>query len=289
MPTSRAVVVLGMHRSGTSALTRGVQALGVYLGDNFLDTRPDNPTGYWEDKAIVALNDRVLASFGLHWEEVGLIGDSKWDRPALGALRREAIDYIRERFGRRPLWGFKDPRTIRVLPFWRDVFRQADVAASYLVAVRNPLSVAQSLLQRQGMPTIVAHRLWLVYVVPYLSEIRHGTFAIIDYDEFLRAPRAQLERIAMTLELPDGEGRADAVSAYVDSFVDTTLRHSKFSLYDFDASPGITPLTSHAYRWLFELAADRLGHDAPEFWSAWETLVALVRTQIDRAEGSRCS
>ena len=122
-----------------------------------------------------------------------------------------------------------------------------------------------------------------------LDPIFATSSGIIDYDEFLRAPRAQLERIATTLELPDGEGRADAVSAYVDSFVDTTLRHSRFSLYDFDASPGITPLTSHAYRWLFELAADRLGHDAPEFWSAWETLVALVRTQIDRAEGSRCS
>jgi O-antigen biosynthesis protein len=289
MPTSRAVVVLGMHRSGTSALARGMQSLGVYLGDNFLDTRPDNPTGYWEDKTIVALNDRVLAAFGLHWEDVGLIRDSDWARPELVALRREALEYVRASLAQRPLWGFKDPRTIRVLPFWRHVFRDADIAASYLVAVRNPLSVAQSLLQRQAMPTIVAHRLWLVYVVPYLREVRDAKFAIIDYDEFLRAPRAQLERVAAMLELPHDQDRADAVSAYVESFVDTTLRHTRFSLYDFDASPGITPLTSHAYRWLFELAADRLGHDAPEFWSAWETLVGLVRTQIDRADASGCS
>jgi hypothetical protein len=278
-----------MHRSGTSALTRGLQSLGVYLGNNFLDTQPDNPTGYWEDKTIVDFNDRVLAAFGLHWEEVGLIRDPQWELPELAALRREAIDYIRASLARRPIWGFKDPRTIRVLPFWRDVFREADIAASYLVAVRNPLSVAQSLLQRQGMPTIVGHRLWLVYVVPYLSELRNGGYAVIDYDEFLRAPRAQLERVATMLDLPRDQERADAVSTYVDTFVDTTLRHSKFSLYDFDASPGITPLTSHAYRWLFELASDRLGHDSPEFWSAWETLVSLVRTQIDRADWPRCS
>jgi hypothetical protein len=53
MPTSRAIVVLGMHRNGTSVLTRALKTLGVFIGDNFLETRPDNPTGYWEDKTIV--------------------------------------------------------------------------------------------------------------------------------------------------------------------------------------------------------------------------------------------
>ena len=50
MPSSRAVLVLGMHRSGTSAIARGLAALGVFLGDDFLDAKPENPTGYWEDK-----------------------------------------------------------------------------------------------------------------------------------------------------------------------------------------------------------------------------------------------
>ena len=70
MSSSRAVLVLGMHRSGTSALARAVQMLGVYLGNNFLSPRPDNPTGYWEDKHICDLNERLLAAFGLKWEDV---------------------------------------------------------------------------------------------------------------------------------------------------------------------------------------------------------------------------
>ncbi|HEY2475861.1 MAG TPA: hypothetical protein VGI19_13820, partial [Candidatus Cybelea sp.] len=60
MPTSRAVLVLGMHRSGTSAIARGVAALSVYLGCDFLDAQPENPTGYWEDRNLVAIDDRVL-------------------------------------------------------------------------------------------------------------------------------------------------------------------------------------------------------------------------------------
>ena len=64
MTTSRAVLLLGMHRSGTSVVARGLQALSVYLGDDFLDKQPENPTGYWEDKGIVDLNERVLDELG---------------------------------------------------------------------------------------------------------------------------------------------------------------------------------------------------------------------------------
>ena len=67
-----------MHRSGTSALARGLQMLGVYLGNDFLSPQPDNPTGYWEDKNICELNERLLAVFGLRWEDVALIDDARW-------------------------------------------------------------------------------------------------------------------------------------------------------------------------------------------------------------------
>ena len=87
MPSSRAVLVLGMHRSGTSALARGLQTLGVYLGNDFISPKPDNPTGYWEDRNIFEINERLLAVFGLKWEEVALIDDARWDEPGVEALR----------------------------------------------------------------------------------------------------------------------------------------------------------------------------------------------------------
>src|ERR1700683_5721745 len=85
MPSSRAVLVLGMHRSGTSALARGLQMLGVYLGNHFISPNPDNPTGYWEDRNIFGLNERLLAVFGLKWEEVALIDDARWDESGVEA------------------------------------------------------------------------------------------------------------------------------------------------------------------------------------------------------------
>ena len=90
-----------------------------------------------------------------------------------------------------PLWGFKDPRTIRLLPFWHSVLRRLEVDECYLVVIRNPRSVANSLSRRHGMDGITAHLLWLVYIVPYLSKIANRPFIVADYDLVMADPRAQ--------------------------------------------------------------------------------------------------
>jgi hypothetical protein len=280
MPSSRAVLVIGMHRSGTSALARGLQMLGVYLGNNFLDTRPDNPTGYWEDKNIYELNERLLAALGLKWEEVALIDDTRWHRPEVEVLLAEAVEYLRSHFVSHPLWGFKDPRTIRLLPFWQSVLRRLDVHVSYLVVIRNPRSVAQSLLKRHGMEEITAHFLWLVYMVPYLSEIAGKPFIVADYDMVMADPRQQIERIARGLKIPLDEGATTAIKQFAGDFLDPNLRHSFFKESDFDTNPRLRPLTREAYLWLRRIAEDRIATDSLQFWSAWErsrqTLQGLV-------------
>jgi hypothetical protein len=274
MPTNqepaRAVLILGMHRSGTSAFARGMQALGVYLGTNFLDTRPDNPTGYWEDKQICELNERLLAEFGLKWTDASLIDPASWRQPAVESLRAEAAKYLRVNFMGHTLWGYKDPRTVRVLPFWQSVVRRLKVDECYLVAIRNPLSVAASLFQRQGMDTVTAHRLWLVYIVPYLNELTNHRFVVADYDLLMAQPQGQLERIARALDIPLDEHTRGEVRVFAEEFLDTRLRHSLFSEYDFDWEHNLTPLAREAYLWLRQLATDQMASNSSRFWSAWE-------------------
>ncbi len=131
--------------------------LGVYLGNDFLCAKPDKPTGYWEDRNIYEINERLLAVLGLKWEDISLIDDARWQEPEVEALLAEAIEYLRSQFLSYPLWGFKDPRTIRLLPFWQSALRRLEVDESYLVVLRNPRSVASSLLHRQGMNGVTAH------------------------------------------------------------------------------------------------------------------------------------
>jgi hypothetical protein len=103
MPSSRGVLVLGMHRAGTSLVTCGIKALGIYMGDDFVDPQFDNPRGYWEDRNVVDLNQRVLSAFGLKWERPDLLTDAQWREPEIEAMRLEAIEHIRANFSSHPL------------------------------------------------------------------------------------------------------------------------------------------------------------------------------------------
>jgi hypothetical protein len=273
-----------MHRSGTSALARGLQMLGVYLGSDFLSPQPDNPTGYWEDRNIFEINERLLAAFGLKWEDVALIDDARWHNQAVESLLAEAVQYLRSQFVSHPLWGFKDPRTIRLLPFWRSALHLLEVDECYLVVIRNPRSVANSLMRRHGMDAVTAHLLWLVYVVPNLSLIADQPLIVADYDLVMSDPYQELERIARGLDIPlDDTGKA-RIGQFASNFLDANLRHSFFNVSDFELDLNLPPLTREAYLWLRWLATDRTATDSPQFWGAWERSRKAVQRLI--ASGS---
>jgi hypothetical protein len=271
-----------MHRSGTSALARGLQMVGVYLGNDFLTAQPDNPTGYWEDRNIYEINERLLSVFGLKWEDVALIENARWHEQAVEPLLAEAVHYLRSQFVSHPLWGFKDPRTIRLLPFWRSALHRLEVDESYLIVIRNPRSVANSLMRRHGMDAVTAHLLWLAYVVPNLSLIADQRFIVADYDLVMADPRQELERIARGLDIPlDDTGRA-GIEQFASNFLDANLRHSFFNASDFELDLNLPPLTREAYLWLRWLATERTTADSPQFWAAWERSRKAVRRLIAR-------
>src|SRR5215470_11882242 len=140
----RFIVVLGAGRSGTSAITRGLQALGVELGDQLRPAGGKNPTGFFEDESLMTINKRLRKALGLRVESVSLIEPHHWQLPAVRALQQVAIETIRRRFHHYSLWGYKYAGTLRLLPFWRTVYHALDLDVRYVMAVRNPMSVARS-------------------------------------------------------------------------------------------------------------------------------------------------
>lgn len=256
-----------MHRSGTSAVARGIATLGVYLGDDFLDAQPENPTGYWEDKGIVELDERVLQALGLRWDDVAPIAPAAFRRFRIRMLHAAAVRYVKRTFASHPIWGFKDPRTIRLLPFWRSVLSKCGADDAYVVAIRNPRSVEASLFRRQSMDAATAQRLWLAHMVPYLHLIRGRPMVVVDYDLLMREPGVQLERIARALNLPEPDPRE--IDRFAADFLDETLRHSVFDPADVDAASDLGRQTQRAYRLLYELATERLAPNHA-FWRAWQ-------------------
>ena len=67
---SRALLILGMHRSGTSAVTGALALRGVYLGQDLMPPGPDNPRGFWEHAGVVAIHERLLEALDRRWDDL---------------------------------------------------------------------------------------------------------------------------------------------------------------------------------------------------------------------------
>jgi hypothetical protein len=288
----RAIVVVGVGRSGTSAITRGLQALGVELGDELRRGRGKNPTGFFEDEALRHLTRRLKRALGVIGASVRPIATEEYSVPAIAVLQAEAAEALRQRLGSHRLWGFKHGRTLRFLPFWQEVFRALDLDVSYVVATRNPLSVARSrgkLDERRGVQE-KSDLEWLANVVPNLRMLRGHRFVVVDYDRLMADPGAELRRIATVLELPLTAETGAAVRAYADEFLRGGMRHSHFTDEDLARDPRMNPLTRDAYRCLYRLATLDTDPDSPELWREWRgfedqvALMAPALRYVDKVE-----
>ncbi|MFQ5659630.1 MAG: sulfotransferase family protein [Gammaproteobacteria bacterium] len=288
----RAVLIIGAGRSGTSAVAHGVQVLGVDLGDHFKRATRKNPTGFFEDAELLDLSKRVRRKLGLRADSVALIDASAWQQPGIATLQERAGKIIQRRFMHSPIWGFKYGRTLSILPFWQAVFAELGIEPSFVIATRNPLSVARSrarLDTRRGTQE-KSDLEWLVSIVPYFRQLRGQRFMVIDYDLLMQEPQAQLRRLARQLQLPHDAQTEQAVQDYARHFLASDLRHSHFNNEDLGRDLHLNVLTRDAYRWLYRLAADELTADNEMMWQDWqrieEALMAMapVLSHIDRVE-----
>ena len=270
----QAVFIIGAGRSGTSVLTRGIQALGVDLGNRFKHATRKNPTGFFEDAELLALSKKVRRALGLRADSVRLLDDGEWDAPKIEALRGQAVAIIQRRFASAPAWGFKYGRTLRLLPFWEPVLRQLEQDPVYVLALRNPLSVARSRAKLDARRGVQEHSdlEWLVSIVPYFSRLRGAPLVVVDYDLLMEAPAAQLRRVAQVLNLPTDSDSGAAIDRFAADFLKSGMRHSRFDLNDLE-------LCRDAFLLLHRLAGDEISVDAPQFWQAWSVIEQGLATQ----------
>jgi hypothetical protein len=271
----RAVVVLGVGRSGTSAITRGVAALGVELGDRLRTaTWLKNPTGFYEDADLLRINKRLKAILRVRGDSVRLLEDGWWLQPEVERLQAEAVATIRRRFGNCALWGYKYARTLRFMPFWTRVFDAAGLDVGYLMAIRNPLSVARSRARLDPWRGTQEQSdlEWLVNVVPYFRQVRGRPLAVVDFDLFMADPATQLGRVARLLDLPLTADVQASVRTFADGFLDPSLRHSRHGPAELERDSRVNALTRDAYHWLHRLATDEVGPEADGVWQEWRRI-----------------
>jgi hypothetical protein len=193
MAEQTVVCVLGMHRSGTSLVARLLNLLGVDLGpeESLMQPTQDNAVGYWEHQRIIDLNDDVLARLGGTWYDPPPIAPEVFAGPDFADLRRTARRLVAQDFGSSRLWGWKDPRSCLVLPFWQLVVP----SARYVICLRNPADVARS-MARAIDRVDSGLELWLRYTSDMLTHTRGHPRLLLFYEDVVRDWREELARLA---------------------------------------------------------------------------------------------
>ncbi|NNM89210.1 MAG: hypothetical protein HKL95_11925, partial [Phycisphaerae bacterium] len=140
------VVVLGTPRSGTSAITRMLPVFGIRLGDDLVSPNLNNPVGFWEDVPTQRINAKLLALAGRHLGWPVFRREPVESAAEYAELLQEARRLLRGKLADDSVWAFKDPRANRLLFFWQRLFADLSCQDRYILALRNPASVARSLV-----------------------------------------------------------------------------------------------------------------------------------------------
>src|SRR6476660_9589391 len=156
------LLVLGMHRSGTSSVTRLLNLAGAYFGPEGIATDPnaENPKGFWERRDVRAVCDGLLHSGGFDWWRISDFDPARIPEEERAARVEEFRNIVFNLDAHRP-WVMKEPRLCLLLPLLRPVLE----APVCIHVTREPIEIAESLERRNGFPLAFGLALWEAYTV----------------------------------------------------------------------------------------------------------------------------
>ncbi|MDO6527433.1 hypothetical protein Q4519_17270 [Motilimonas sp. 1_MG-2023] len=219
MANQIAILILGMHRSGTSALTGMLGKAGIPLGTEFIDDVADvNKKGFWEHKRLVEINEAILAHLGKSWFSLDVAAElSNVGLFELAKFKQQAITFIETEFSGAPIFALKDPRMCVLAEFWLDVFQSLEIETKVIVLNRMPDEVAASLYKRDKLPVLIAQQLWLEHTLGCLRvcQLQFDVVTIISFEDFLNDPSRFLTKVLQqfSLAIPIN---IDAASGFVE-------------------------------------------------------------------------
>ncbi len=222
----KCIVVLGMHRSGTSALSRVLNLLGVELGHQMLPAAEDNPKGFWENQKILEIHEELLNALGSSYDDVHTLPESWWLRDEIVGFKERLKKAVQQEFGSSTLFGIKDARISVLCPLWLNVFKEMSVEPHFIVVARHPAEVAASLFKRNGYSFEKSYLLWLQHILDAELWSRPHTRTFVAYDDLLANWRTTVESIGKSLSV-SWPVSPDKITKEVESFLDPSLRHHR--------------------------------------------------------------
>ena len=257
-----AIVVLGMHRSGTSALAGVLNILGCDKPATVMDPNPFNELGYFESKRIYPLHSELLASAASRWDDWQPINPGWFDSPRAEEFHDRAVETMQNEFGTSRLFVLKDPRISRLVPFWRGVLADIGVSPRFVLTLRNPLEVAASLAKRDNINSELSMLIWLQHMLQAEYDTRDQKRCFTGFAQLMDNWAGVAETIQTKLDVALPRMSMGVVGE-VEAFLRDGLRHHNQDPQKLLANPLISSWVRDTYevflRWV------QTGEDKADF------------------------
>lgn len=270
------LVVLGPHRSGTSALTGVLSHLGANLPKHLMPANEGNSLGYFESSRVKTFNDGLLSKMGSSWSDISRLDLTSVHEQERENLLDQAVEILKAEFNdaRTPI--LKDPRICRLVDFWRMAFDRLYYRPIYIHTHRNPLEAARSLAARHPISVEMGLLIWLRHVLDAEAATRSEPRAFTNYLALLENWRAQMSKI----ELATGFSfhlNTPTIQQEIDAFLNKGLRHQTHRFDDVLQSAQVADLVREAFE-IFERWTK--GEENPADYQSLDKLQANLTSAI---------
>lgn len=277
------ILVLGMHRSGTSVTARLMECLGGVNSSNLHPPLPNNPMGFFEDYDIEQFNEyTLLPRLGIKWHSVGFVDWSRLSSSDRSKLVLQALEIVRKNYTpANSLSILKDPRIGIILPFWLSVLRHAGYNVKVVCAVRDPISVARSLQKRDGLSTTHGGMLYASNWLSILNYIQELPVAFVSFEEVLQDPAAVLLKVSKKLQIKPPQDFDVRVHQFASDFIDPALCHHRIESQDLALETDLPPLAIEAYGHLLTAVQFQNIKKTGRFLSNSEKRIASIKPFLE--------
>ncbi|MGA8534275.1 MAG: sulfotransferase, partial [Candidatus Tumulicola sp.] len=292
----RAVVVLGMHRSGTSILSALLCSAGADAPKHLQGGDKFNRTGYWESQRLWPLHDELLREMGVAWDTVVSFPATFFRSPIAIRYKARIIEVLRDEYADSALFCVKDPRISRLLPIWMPLLKDEGITADYVIMTRNPLEVAQSLKRRNGFHRSQSLMLWLRHTLEAEHHTRGHRRVFVTYDQIMSDWHCVLQRISERLDIT-WPRQALEIDVEFDRIVADGERHHWLDVDKLSAREDLPEWVLRTYRACIAASEDeesaqlevfdRLRHEMATASKAFEPLLVMEQMQRRESEERR--
>ena len=251
MTSKKILIVAGMHRSGTSALTRAINLAGVPLPGNLMPATPENSDGYWEPIDLALLHNAILESLGSQWDDFREVPLAWFNGAEAARFGIELGNWIAEEIAGKDSLLIKDPRLCRLIPLWQKVCAALDIEIYTVIAVRNPIEVARSLQTRNQFLPMKSAILWLRHFIDAERFTRGRPRSFVDFDGLMSNALSTIHRISAELgwvfPVSDSE-----LGPLLDAALKPSLRHHVATPDDLAKTGAPTSPPMVVYPWVLD-------------------------------------